>query len=241
MRGDRSVLDLLRADYTYLNERLARHYGVPNVYGNHFRQVPVADHGRGGLLGQGSILTATSYPNRTSPTKRGLWVLESLLGTPPPPPPPEVPGLPDANHPEEARRLSMRERMEVHRISPVCASCHVLMDPLGFSLENYDGIGAWRTTEEGAPIDVSSTLPDGSRFAGPAGLRDILLGAEERFVETVTEKLLTYALGRGVEHYDGPAVRGIARGAADGGYRWSSMILGVVESTPFQMRRSREP
>ncbi len=241
VRGDRSVLDLLRADYTYLNERLARHYGVPNVYGNHFRQVPVAAHGRGGLLGQGSILTATSYPNRTSPTKRGLWVLESLLGTPPPPPPPEVPGLPDANHPEEARRLSMRERMEVHRISPVCASCHVLMDPLGFSLENYDGIGAWRTTEEGAPIDVSSTLPDGSRFAGPAGLRDILLGAEERFVETVTEKLLTYALGRGVEYYDGPAVRGIARGAAADDYRWSSMILGVVESTPFQMRRSREP
>ncbi len=241
VREDRSVLDLLRAEYTYLNERLARHYGVPNVYGNHFRQVPVAAHGRGGLLGQGSVLTATSYPNRTSPTKRGLWVLESLLGTPPPPPPPEVPGLPDANHPEEARRLSMRERMEVHRISPVCASCHVLMDPLGFSLENYDGIGAWRTTEDGAPIDVSSTLPDGSRFAGPAGLRDILLGAEERFVETVTEKLLTYALGRGVEYYDGPAVRGLARGAAANDYRWSSMILGVVESTPFQMRRSREP
>ena len=241
VRDDRSVLDLLRADYTFLNERLARHYGVPNVYGNHFRQVPVAAHGRGGLLGQGSILTATSYPNRTSPTKRGLWVLENLLGTPPPPPPPEVPGLPDANHPEEARRLSMRERMEVHRISPVCASCHVLMDPLGFSLENYDGVGAWRTTEDGAPIDVSSTLPDGSRFAGPDGLRDILLGAEERFVETVTEKLLTYALGRGVEYYDGPAVRGIARGAAASDYRWTSMILGVVESTPFQMRRSREP
>ena len=241
VRDDRSVLDLLRADYTFLNERLARHYGVSNVYGNHFRQVPVAAHGRGGLLGQGSILTATSYPNRTSPTKRGLWVLENLLGTPPPPPPPEVPGLPDANHPEEARRLSMRERMEVHRISPVCASCHVLMDPLGFSLENYDGVGAWRTTEDGAPIDVSSTLPDGSRFAGPDGLRDILLGAEERFVETVTEKLLTYALGRGVEYYDGPAVRGIARGAAASDYRWTSMILGVVESTPFQMRRSREP
>ena len=241
VRGDRSVLDLLRADHTYLNERLARHYGVPGVYGNHFRRVPVAAHGRGGLLGQGSLLTATSYPNRTSPTKRGLWVLENLLGTPPPPPPPEVPGLPDADHPDEARRLSMRERMEVHRISPVCASCHVLMDPLGFSLENYDGVGAWRTTEDGAPIDVSSTLPDGSQFAGAAGLRDILLGAEERFVETVTEKLLTYALGRGVEHYDGPAVRGVARRAAADGYRWTSMILGVVESTPFQMRRSREP
>ena len=241
VREDRSVLDLLRADYTFLNERLARHYGVANVYGNHFRRVNVAGRRRGGLLGQGSVLTATSYPNRTSPTKRGLWVLESLLGSAPPPPPAEVPGLPDADHPRQDRRLSMRERMEIHRISPVCASCHVLMDPLGFALENYDGIGAWRTTEDGAPIDVASRLPDGSRFAGPHGLRDILLGAEERFVETVAEKLLTYALGRGIEYYDAPAVRGVARGAADNDYRWTSMVLGVVESTPFQMRRSREP
>ena len=241
VRDDRSVLDLLRADFTFLNERLARHYGVANVYGNHFRRVNVAGRRRGGLLGQGSILTATSYPNRTSPTKRGLWVLENLLGAPPPPAPPEVPGLPDADHPRQDRRLSMRERMEIHRISPVCASCHVLMDPLGFSLENYDGIGAWRTTEDGAPIDVASRLPDGSRFAGPAGLRDLLLGADERFAETVAEKLLTYALGRGIEYYDAPAVRGIARGAAANDYRWSSMVLGVVESTPFQMRRSREP
>ena len=241
VREDRSVLDLLRADYTFLNERLARHYGVANVYGNHFRRVNVAGRRRGGLLGQGSVLTATSYPNRTSPTKRGLWVLENLLGAPPPPAPPEVPGLPDADHPRQDRRLSMRERMEIHRISPVCASCHVLMDPLGFSLENYDGIGAWRTTEDGAPIDVASRLPDGSRFAGPAGLRDILLGADERFAETVAEKLLTYALGRGIEYYDAPAVRGIARRAAANDYRWSSMVLGVVGSTPFQMRRSREP
>ena len=241
VRDDRSVLDLLRADYTFLNERLARHYGVANVYGNHFRRVNVAGRRRGGLLGQGSVLTATSYPNRTSPTKRGLWVLESLLGSPPPPAPPEVPGLPDADHPRQDRRLSMRERMEIHRISPVCASCHVLMDPLGFSLENYDGIGAWRTTEDGAPIDVASRLPDGSRFAGPHGLRDILLGAEERFVETLAEKLLTYALGRGIEYHDAPAVRGVARGAAANDYRWSSLVLGVVESTPFQMRRSREP
>ena len=234
VRDDRSVLDLLRADYTFLNERLARHYGVANVYGNHFRRVNVAGRRRGGLLGQGSVLTATSYPNRTSPTKRGLWVLESLLGAPPPPAPPEVPGLPDADHPRRDRRLSMRERMEIHRISPVCASCHVLMDPLGFALENYDGIGAWRTTEDGAPIDVASRLPDGSRFAGPHGLRDILLGAEERFVETVAEKLLTYALGRGIEHHDAPAVRGVARRAAAGDYRWSSLVLGVVESTPFR-------
>ena len=241
MRDDRSVLDLLRSDHTFLNARLARHYGIPNVYGNHFRRVTVAGHGRGGLLGQGSILTATSYPNRTSPTKRGLWVLENLLGSPPPPPPPDVPGLPDADHPDAERSLSMRERMDVHRTSPVCASCHVRMDPLGFSLENFDGIGAWRTTEGGTPIDASSTLPDGASFEGPSGLRDLLLGQEERFVETVTEKLLTYALGRGVEYYDGPAVRKITRDAAASDYRWSQVILGIVESTPFQMRRSREP
>ena len=172
---------------------------------------------------------------------RGLWVLENLLGSPPPPPPPEVPGLPDADHPDEGRIRSMRERMEVHRTSPVCASCHVLMDPLGFSLENFDGIGAWRVTEEGTPIDASSTLPDGSAFEGAGGLRGVLLKAEERFVETVTEKLLTYALGRGVEYYDAPAIRQIARDAAASDYRWTSMILGVAESTPFQMRRSREP
>ena len=241
VRDDRSVLDLLRSDYTFLNARLARHYGIPNVYGNHFRRVTVAGHERGGLLGQGSILTATSYPNRTSPTKRGLWVLENLLGSPPPPPPPDVQGLPDADHPDAERALSMRERMEVHRTTPVCASCHVRMDPLGFSLENFDGIGAWRTTEGGTPIDASSTLPDGVSFEGPAGLRGLLLAQKERFAETVTEKLLTYALGRGVEYYDGPAVRKITRDAAASDYRWSQVILGIIESTPFQMRRSREP
>ena len=241
VRDDHSVLDLLRSDYTFLNERLARHYGIPNVYGNHFRRVTLDAHGRAGLLGQGSILTVTSYPNRTSPTKRGLWVLENLLGSPPPPPPPNVPGLPDADHPDEGRSLSMRERMEVHRTSPVCASCHVLMDPLGFSLENFDGIGAWRTIDGGTPINASSSLPDGSRFEGPVGLRDLLLGQEERFAETVTEKLLTFALGRGVEYYDGPAVRKVTQDAAASDYRWSSLILGIVESTPFQMRRTREP
>ncbi len=240
VRDDRSALDLLRAEYTYLNERLARHYGVPHVYGNHFRRVAV-DADRGGLLGQGSILTVTSYPNRTSPTKRGLWVLENLLGSPPPPPPPDVPGLPDADHEGTGRVLSMRERMELHRTSPVCASCHQLMDPLGFSLENFDGIGAWRTQERGAPIDASSTLPDGTSFEGLAGLRDLLLGRQERFAETVTEKLLTYALGRGVEYADRPAVRAIVRQAAGDDYRWSSLIVGIVDSTPFQMRRSREP
>ncbi len=201
----------------------------------------VEGFGRGGLLGQGSILTTTSYPNRTSPTKRGLWVLESLLGSPPPPPPPDVPALPDADHPDAGRSLSMRERLEVHRTSPVCASCHMRMDPLGFSLENFDDVGAWRTTDGGTPIDASSTLPDGASFEGPSGLRDLLLGQEERFAETVTEKLLTYALGRGVEYYDGPAVRKITRDAAASDYRWSQVILGIIESTPFQMRRSREP
>ena len=241
VRDDRSVIDLLRADYTYLNERLARHYGIPEVYGNHFRRVTVGDEGRHGLLGHGSILTVTSYPNRTSPTKRGLWVLESLLGSPPPPPPPEVPGLPDANHGDVGRSLSMRERMDVHRTSPVCASCHMQMDPLGFSLENFDGIGAWRTDEDGAPIDAASTLPHGESFEGPTGLRGVILGQEERFAETVTEKLLTYALGRGVEYYDAPAIRRITRDAASSDYRWSSVIQGIVESTPFQMRSSREP
>ena len=241
VRDDRSLLDLLRADYTFMNERLARHYGVPKVYGNHFRRVSTVGTGRRGLLGQGSILTATSYPNRTSPTKRGLWVLENLLGSPPPPPPPNVPGLPDAAHPEEGRSMSMRERMEVHRTSPVCASCHTRMDPLGFSLENFDGIGTWRTEENGAPIDASATLPDGVSFEGPEGLRALLLAEEERFAETVTEKLLTYALGRGVEYYDRPAVREITRKAASSDYRWSALIQAIVESTPFQMRRSREP
>ena len=241
VRDDRSVLDLLRADYTFLNERLARHYGIPKVYGNHFRRVAVDGRGRGGLLGQGSILTVTSYPNRTSPTKRGLWVLENLLGSPPPPPPPNVPALSDADQSHEGRSLSMRERMEAHRTGPICASCHRRMDPLGFSLENFDGIGAWRSTEGGTPIDASSTLPDGAGFEGPSGLRDLLLGREERFAETVTEKLLTYALGRGVEYYDAPAVREITSAAATSDYRWSSVILGIVESTPFQMRRSREP
>ena len=241
LRADRSVLDLLRSDYTFLNERLARHYGIPNVYGNHFRRVVVDDgDGRGGLLGQGSILTVTSYPNRTSPTKRGLWVLEHLLGAPPPPPPPEVPGLPDAEHADEGRALSMRERMELHRTSPVCASCHVRMDPLGFALENYNGIGAWRSVENGTPVDASGTLPQGFPFEGPSGLRDVLLGQEEQFVQTVTEKLLTYALGRGVEYFDAPAVRRIVKDASAGDYRWSSVIQGIANSTPFQMRRSRE-
>jgi hypothetical protein len=247
VRTDHSVVDLLSANYTFVNERLARHYGIPNVYGDHFRRVTLPDDRRGGLLGQAGILMVTSYPNRTSPTQRGLWVLDSLLGSPPPPPPPDVPSLPEDNG-QHGKVVSMRDRMEKHRTNAICASCHSRMDPLGFALENFDAIGMWRTTEgktdrgaDGAnPIDVSGVLPDGARFEGPAGLRTMLLRHRGEFVQTVTEKLLTYALGRGVEYYDAPAVRTITREAHPHDYRWSALIAGIVRSTPFQMRRSRE-
>jgi hypothetical protein len=240
LREDRSVLNLLDADYTFLNQRLARHYRIPNVYGSHFRRVTLTDQERRGLLGQGSLLTVTSYPNRTSPVLRGKWLLENILGTPPPPPPPNVPALKDRG--EKGEALSVRQRMEQHRANPACASCHARMDPLGFALENFDGIGRWRTTSEAnTPIDASGILPDGTRFQGPVGLREVILSQPERFVTTVTERLLTYALGRGVEYYDAPAIRRIRREAASEDYRWSSLILGIVKSTPFQMRRSQEP
>jgi mono/diheme cytochrome c family protein len=236
MREDRSILQFLDADYTFLNNRLAEHYQIPGVYGSHFRRVQLSDGRRGGLLGQGAILTATSYDNRTSPVTRGKWVLENLLGTPPPPPPPNVPFLKEQGAGDKI--LTMRERMEQHRANPICASCHKLMDPLGFALENFDGIGKWRTAEGGTPIDSSGILPDGTPFQGPAELRKALLTKREGFVTTVTEKLLTYALGRGLEYYDAPAVRKITREAAPQDYRWSSLILGIVGSTPFQQRRS---
>ena len=236
MREDRSVLEFLDADYTFLNNRLAEHYQIPGVYGSHFRRVQLSDGKRGGLLGQGAILTATSYDNRTSPVTRGKWVLENLLGTPPPPPPPNVPFLKEQSAGDKI--LTMRERMEQHRANPVCASCHKLMDPLGFALENFDGIGKWRTAEGGTPIDPSGVLPDGTMFQGPAELRKALLTKREGFVTTVTEKLLTYALGRGLEYYDAPAVRKITREAAPNEHRWSSLILGIVRSTPFQKRSS---
>jgi len=239
LREDRSVVDLLDADYTFLNERLARHYGIPNVYGNHFRRVTLDHEERRGLLGKGSILTATSYANRTSPVLRGKWVLENILGTPPPPPPPNVPELEAATR--DGKPLTMRQRMEEHRANPACAACHARMDPLGFALENFDAIGGWRDTEAGTPIDASGVLPDGTRFEGASGLREILLSRREEFVRNVTEKLLTYALGRGIEYYDAPSVRSIMREAAPGDYRWSSLIVGIVKSTPFQMRRSEEP
>ena len=237
LRDDRNVVELLTADYTFLNERLARHYGIPDVYGNHFRRVSLASGLRGGLLGQGSILTATSYPNRTSPTLRGKWILDNLLGAPPPPPPSNVPDLEDS---ETTSPRSVRERLEAHRVNPVCASCHARMDPFGLALEPFDAIGGLRTHDGGVLIDASASLPDGSSFDGPAGLREYLLGNQQRFVATLTKKLLTYALGRGLEDYDPPAVRQIVRAAAADDYSWSSLLLGIVESVPFQMRRSRQ-
>ncbi len=237
LREDRSVAALLNSNYTFVNERLAKHYGIEGIYGSEFRRVAVADPKRHGLLGQASILTVTSYPNRTAPTLRGKWVLEQLLGTPPPPPPPNVPSLKED---ASTRTLTMRERMEQHRSNPACAVCHRMMDPLGFSLENFDGLGRWRdTTGAGstAAIDSSGVLPDGTKFEGPAGLREVLLSKRDLFVETFTERLLTYALGRGVEQYDGPVIRKITREAAFGDHRWSSIILGIVRSAPFQMRR----
>ena len=236
-REDRSVVDLLRANYTFMNERLARHYGVPNVYGSHFRRVTFGDdQPRGGVLGQGSFLTVTSYPNRTSPVLRGRWVLESLLGTPPPSPPADVPGLPDRG--DDGRPASVRERLEQHRESPACATCHAPMDPLGFALENFDAVGGWRDAEDGTPVDSSAVLPDGTQFRGPAGLRTYLVSRHRQFVEAMTEKLLAYALGRRLQYYDRPAVRGIVRGAAASDYRLSDIVLGIVGSPAFQMRRA---
>jgi len=235
LREDRSVADLLRTDYTFLNQRLAEHYGLKGIYGNEFRRVALTDPRRHGLLGQASILTVTSYPNRTAPTIRGKWVLLQILGTPPPPPPPNVPSLKDD---ETTKNLTMRQRMELHRSNPTCAACHKMMDPLGFALENFDGLGQWRdSTGNGDQIDASGVLPDGTMFNGPAGLRDVLVSKRDMFVENFTEQLLTYALGRGVEPYDRPVLRKILRDAASEDQRWSSIILGIVNSVPFQMRR----
>ena len=234
MREDRNVLDLLDADYTFVNERLARHYGIPNVYGSRFRRVTLTSENRRGLLGHGSILTVTSQANRTSPVVRGKFILDNLLGAPPPPPPPNVPLL------EESQvNGTLRQRMEQHRSNPVCASCHKTIDPMGFPLENFDAVGAWRTEDAGVPVDAAGSMPDGSTFEGVAGLRTVLRGqASGLFVTILTERLLTYALGRGVEYYDAPALRAITGDAARDQYRFSSLILGIVNSVPFQMRQS---
>ena len=238
LKEDRSLIDLLDADYTFLNERLAQHYGIPNIYGSHFRRVTLESDERRGLLGKGGIQLVTSYGNRTSPVLRGKWVLQNLLGTPPPAPPPDVPALEETSG--EGKPMSMRQRMEQHRANPTCASCHARMDPLGFALENFNAIGKWRDTESGIPIDTSGVLPDGTQFDGPSGLREVLLARRQEFVLNVTEKLMTYALGRGVEYYDAPSIRDILAEAAPHDYRWSSVVMGIVKSTPFQMRRSIE-
>jgi hypothetical protein len=237
-RQDHSVLDLLSAKYTYLNERLAKHYGIPNVYGARFRRVELNDDShRGGLLRQGSILTVTSYADRTSPVNRGKWILGNLMGVAPPPPPNGVPKLPETHAVEQT--VSMRERMAQHRADPACAGCHKLMDPAGFSMENYDAIGRWRTHETGHVIDASGGLPDGSTFTGVDGLQNALMSRPEAFVGTMTEKLMTYSLGRGVTYADAPAIRKILRDSREGNYHFSSLVLGIVDSTPFQMRRTQ--
>ena len=239
LRDNRSVLELLTASHTFVNERLAQHYGIPHVYGSHFRRVELQDEARRGLLGQGSILTLTSLANRTSPVLRGKWILENLLSSPPPPPPANVPALDETT--DDGQPRSMREAMEQHRVNPACATCHMLMDPLGFALENFDAVGRWRTLSESrTPIDATGQLPSGERFEGPAGLRAQLLKSPDQFVSTVTDKLLTYALGRGVEHYDAPTVRAIVRDAARDDYRFSSIVVGIVNSTPFQKRKANQ-
>jgi hypothetical protein len=238
-REDRSVVDLLTADYTFVNERLAKHYGIPNIYGSQFRRVtlgPGMDLRRG-LLGKGAFLVTTSKPERTSPVTRGKWIMTNILGMSPPPPPADVPPLaatmPDARG--NAKEPTMRQKMLEHRVRADCIQCHALMDPIGFSLENFDGIGRWRTEEEGTPVDASAKLFDGTAIDGPAGLRQWVLEYSDQFVEVVAEKLLTYALGRGVEYQDMPLVRSIAHDAKRNGNRFSALVLGVVNSKPFQM------
>jgi len=237
LQEDHGVLDLLTSDETFLNEQLARHYGVPGVYGSHFRRVKLADQNRFGLLGKGSILAVTSYTTRTSPTIRGKWLLENILAAPPPAPPPNVPSLESSN--KDNKPLSVRQMLEMHRANPACASCHARMDPLGLSLENFDAIGQWRTTDAGNPIDASGVLLDGAKVDGPRELRRALLADKTQFIKAVTEKLLTYALGRGLEYYDAPAVRAIDRAAAADDYRWSALIAAIVKSPPFQMSVAR--
>ncbi len=235
VREDRSILDFLNADYTFIDQRLARLYGIPNVYGSRFRRVQIEDPSRRGLLGQGSILAVTSYTTRTSPVLRGKWILTNILGTPPPPPPPNTPPLKENG--EGGKPLSVRERMEQHRKNPACAGCHAIMDPLGFALENFDAVGQWRaTSEDGVRIDASGVLLDGVKVEGPVGLRETLLSHPDQFASTLAEKLLTFALGRGLDYNDAPAVRKIAAQAAAGDYRFSSLILGIAQSTPFQMK-----
>jgi Protein of unknown function (DUF1588)/Protein of unknown function (DUF1585)/Protein of unknown function (DUF1592) len=238
MREDRGVMDLITANYTFVNERLAKHYDIPNVYGSQFRRVTLTNDARRGLLGQGSILSVTSYPTRTSPVLRGKWIMENVMGTPPPAPPPNVPALKDQA--QGGKVLSVRQLMEEHRKNAPCSTCHAVLDPLGFALESFNGVGEYRTKDASGPIDSSGQLADGTKIAGVVELRQALLKHPEYFVGTLTEKLLTYALGRPLEYYDMPVVRGIVQGAAGSDYRFSSLIAGIVKSEPFVMRRPVE-
>jgi hypothetical protein len=236
IREDRSLLDFIDGDYTFLNERMARFYNVSGVKGPEFRKVSLTGNTeRSGILTQASILTVSSYATRTSPVLRGKWILENILNAPPPPPPPDVPNLDEAKLGSTA---SLRQQLDAHRKNPTCASCHARMDPLGFGLENFDAIGAWRTRDGKFPIDSTGTLPDGRSFQGPKQLKTIVKSDRAAFVQCLTEKLLTYALGRGLERYDNPAVRKIAKNAAANNYRFSSLVIGIVSSLPFQKRRS---
>jgi len=236
LKEDRSIVDLLTSDQTFLNQQLARHYGVPGVYGSHFRRVTLTDANRFGLLGKAAVLSVTSYSTRTAPTIRGKWLLENILAAPPPAPPPNVPALEETS--KDGQPRSVRDMLEQHRQNPVCASCHARMDPLGLSLENFDAIGQWRATDAGTPINASGVLLDGTKVDGPVALRRALVVQKEQFVRAVTGKMLTYAIGRGLEYYDAPAIRGIVRSAAADDYRWSSTILAIVKSAPFRMRRA---
>jgi hypothetical protein len=234
IREDRSILDFLTADYSFINERLARHYGIPNVYGSQFRRVTIADPARRGLLGQGSVLAITSHAERTSPVLRGKWILENILGTPVPPPPFDVPPLKERTEGEKPK--TMREQMIEHRVNPVCASCHKVMDPIGFSLENFDAVGAWRGKEADADVDASGELADGTKVNGVVELREAIIKKPQNFVGTFTEKLMTYALGRGIDSRDMPAVRKIVRDAAKDNYRSSAIVMGIIRSLPFRYR-----
>jgi len=241
VREDESLLRLLDANYTFVDERLAKHYGMPDIHGSYFRRVELpADSPRRGLLGQGSILTVTSVATRTSPVTRGRWILENLLGTPAPIPPPGV----DTNlekNPEEVKNTSLRHRLEVHRTNPTCASCHKIMDPIGFALENFDLVGTWRDIDGKSPVDASGQLVDGTKLNGPADLRQALLSRSDAFVTNTTEKLMTYALGRPVQYFDMPTVRAVVHRAAQNDYRFSSLVLGVVSSDAFQMKMKKAP
>jgi len=234
IREDRSVLDLLNGKYTFVNERLAQHYGMPEIKGPEFRRVDLTGTPRGGVLTQASVLTISSYPTRTSVVLRGKWILENILNAPVPPAPPDVPNLDEA---AVGSAMSLRQQMEKHRANAACASCHSRMDPLGFGLENFDGVGEWRDKDGKFPVDSSGALPDGRAFRGPEQLEKLLAESRDAFAECLTEKLLTYALGRGIERYDKPAIKSIATSLAAGGYKFSSLVLNIAESLPFQQQR----